>query len=709
MTNSIGNKCTMLWNDRLFKFVVLFFLFSSSWLSASEIVDWKDGTKKISLGNHISILEDPEKILQFSDIRSTPYSEKFLPSNQEVPNFGVTESAFWVRFTIKNPSDKSINLILEVDQAQYDDVEFYFYNSETNQFSKTITGDQHPFASRPIEHYNYLFPIELPAFSENEMYFRLIMNGPTIIPINLWEPKSFFSHSLLVMYAFGAFLGLMGIMCIYNLFLYFSVKDRSYLYYVFLVGGILQTTLTFTGIDTQYLWKDSPFFGECIHHWGIIGTNIFASLFTTQFLNTKVNMPRMHKVLIGLMVVCFLILFLPFLFPITVSIKSNVPIILISLALFSTAGLISYWQGKSEARYYLLAWGEVIIGALVFALNVLNILPDSFFTRYSMQIASTVQVVLFSFALADRINILKLEREKALVEKLIESEKVASLGRAFERFVPKQFLQYLDKESITSIQLGDNTQRTMTILFCDIRSFTDLSETMTPNDNFQFINEYLSRVGPLIRSHGGFIDKYIGDAIMALFPEKVESAIDAAISIQKEVKKFNEVRYEKKQTLIHIGIGIHTGNLMLGTVGEENRMDTTVISDAVNLASRLEGLTKELKAPIIISHSAFSKLVNLENYPYRILGDFFVKGKKESIPLIEIIEGSLDNYAPEKIQTKESFEKAVLLYQNQEYISSLKEFNSLLKMYPQDAASKLYVIRCQEHINVIDSKTNITI
>jgi len=667
-------------------------------LSGTEIIEWKEGMEKIPLGKHISILEDQEKKLQFSDVQLKPFSEKFLLSKQDVPNFGVTESAFWVRFTIKNTSEKKIHLILEVDQAQYDTVEFYNYNPETNQVEKIITGDQHPFSSRPMEYYNYLFPIELHPYSNKQLYFRLIMNGPTIIPINLWEPKSFFSHSLLVMYAFGAFLGLMGIMCIYNFFLYLSIKDISYLYYVFLVGGILQTTLTFTGIDTQYLWQNSPSFGEYIHHWGIVGTNIFAGFFTTQFLNTKSNLPKIHKIIIGLIILSFVILFFPFFFPITVSIKANVPLIVGSLTLYSTAGLRCYWAGKAEARFYFLAWGGVMLGAFVFALNVVNVLPDSFFTRYSMQIASTAEVVLFSFALADRINILKREREKALVEKLEESEKVASLGRAFERFVPKQFLEYLDKESITSIQLGDNTQRIMTILFCDIRSFTDLSEKMTPNDNFQFINEYLSRVGPLIRSHGGFIDKYIGDAIMALFPDNVESAIDSAISIQKEVKKFNESRFEKKETLIHIGIGIHTGNLMLGTVGEENRMDTTVISDAVNLASRLEGLTKELNAPIIISQIAFSKLANYEDYPYRVLGDFFVKGKKESIPLIEIIEGSLDHYAPEKIQTKESFEKAVQLYQNKDYISALKELNSLLKIFPQDAAAKLYVIRCKEHI-----------
>lgn len=687
-------------------FGVIIFILLPTFVYSTEIVEWKEDTKKIALGKYISILEDKEKKFSLADIQHFPHSENFIPSDKEIPNFGITESAFWIRFSIKNPTNHSIDLLLELDQAQYDLVEFYDTIPETNQISKVTTGDQYPFSTRPIEYYNYLFPIQIQPLAEKQFYFRLIMNGPTIIPINLWEPKSFFSHSLFVMYAFGTFLGLMGIMCIYNLFLFFSIKDISYLYYVLLVGGILQTSLTFTGLDTQYLWQNSPLFGEYIHHWGIVGTNFFAGLFTTQFLNTKENLPRLHKLLLSLMFISIAVLFLPFLFHITVSIKANVPLVVSSLVIYFTAGFINYRKGKAEARFYLLAWGGVMLGALVFALNVIDILPDNFLIRYSMQIASTAQVVLFSFALADRINILKRERENALIDKLAESEKVASLGKAFEKFVPKQFLEYLDKESITSIQLGDNTQRIMTILFCDIRSFTDISEKMTPNDNFQFINDYLSRVGPLIRSHGGFIDKYIGDAIMALFPEKVESAIDSAISIQKEVKKFNEIRREKKQTLIHIGIGIHTGNLMLGTVGEENRMDTTVISDAVNLASRLEGLTKELNAPIIVSQIAFSKLGNPENYPYRVLGDFFVKGKKESIPLVEIIEGSLDNYAPEKIQTKERFEEAVKLYQTKDFSSALKELKSILKIFPQDSASKLYVIRCQEQLSMENSNNN---
>ena len=648
--------------ELLFLLVFFFSILTNAVYAEREVV-WQKDTKHISLGKSISILEDKTLSLKLSDVLSERIANQFIPSDRDVPGYGVTESAFWVRFKIQNSETTPHDLILEIDQAQFDIVEFYIEDPITKEFSSQVTGDQYPFSSRAVEHFNFLFPIHIPAESERQVYLRLVMNGPTMIPLHLWEPKSFFSNTALSIYGFGAFIGIMSVMLFYNLFLFVSVKDISYLYYLLLTGSMLIVTLTFTGLDTQFLWQKSPTFGEYIHHWAIMSGNIFANLFVMQFLNTKTNMPRTHKFLQLVISLCVIVIFFPFFLPITAVIKTNIPLFLINIAL-----------------------------------TVSNVLSDNFFTRYSMQFASVLQVTLFSFALADRINILKREREKALLEKLAESEKVASLSRAFERFVPKQFLEYLEKENITSIQLGDNIQKNMTILFCDIRSFTDMSEAMSPNDNFTFINEYLSRVGPLIRNHGGFIDKYIGDAIMALFPDTIEAAIDSAISIQKEVKAFNEVRKEKRQHLINIGIGIHTGNLMLGTVGEESRMDTTVISDAVNLASRIEGRTKELNAPIVVSETAFSKVKNPEIYPYRSLGKFKVKGKKEEVGLIEIIESSLDHFTPEKLQTKKEFESAISLFESQNYIKAATSFTKVLKDFPQDAASKLYILRCEKQM-----------
>ena len=206
--------------------------------------------------------------------------------------------------------------------------------------------------------------------------------------------------------------------------------------------------------------------------------------------------------------------------------------------------------------------------------------------------------------------------------------RLAKINAAYGRFVPHDFLRFLGHESIVDVQLGDQIQKEMTVLFSDIRSFTTISEAMTPQENFNFINSYLSRVSPVIRAHQGFIDKYIGDAIMALFPESADDAVRAAVEMQKQVIIYNQHRQRSNYSPITIGIGLHAGTLMLGTIGEEERMESTVIADAVNLASRLEGLTKVYGSGILVTESILERLGDREKYLCRFVDRVIVKGKK---------------------------------------------------------------------------------
>jgi Adenylate cyclase, family 3 (some proteins contain HAMP domain) len=187
------------------------------------------------------------------------------------------------------------------------------------------------------------------------------------------------------------------------------------------------------------------------------------------------------------------------------------------------------------------------------------------------------------------------------------------LNAAYGRFVPHDFLSLLEKPSIIEVKLGEHQEKNMTVLFADIRSFTALSEKMTPPENFDFINSYLGRVSPAIRKNNGFIDKYIGDAVMALFPTCPDDGVRAAIDMQKEVNVYNQQRQENALVPIAIGIGLHAGNLMLGTIGERERMESTVIADAVNLASRLEGLTKVYGSGILVSDAIMARLDDRES------------------------------------------------------------------------------------------------
>ncbi len=230
-------------------------------------------------------------------------------------------------------------------------------------------------------------------------------------------------------------------------------------------------------------------------------------------------------------------------------------------------------------------------------------------------------------------NALNTVTETLYQQKLSEAQaraELESLNSAYVRFVPETFLNLLGKEHIVSVQLGDHTRSKLTIMFTDIRSFTPLAEKMTAEETFKFINDYFAHLGPIVRQYHGVIDKYIGDAIMALFVSP-NDAIDAGIAMLETLADFNAQRVGEDP--IKMGIGLHTGEVMLGTIGERFRMEGTVIGDVVNLASRLESLTKNYEKPILISEvTKLEAEHNTEagqndNYVVAFVDEVLAKGK----------------------------------------------------------------------------------
>jgi adenylate cyclase len=357
-----------------------------------------------------------------------------------------------------------------------------------------------------------------------------------------------------------------------------------------------------------------------------------------------------------------------------------------------------YFNGFRAARFYLLGWTFVLTGILLFTIKSIGIIPTNFFINNSVAIGAVFEVILFSLALADRINILKKEKEesqKALIAK--QEESIATqkeLIHSYARFVPEQLLTFLGKDIITKVGLGDSVQKDMTILFSDIRAFTSISETLSPSENFGFINSYLETMGPIIRKHNGFIDKYIGDAIMALFPQKPSDAIDASIEMLEELYKLNVKRKAKGFTPISIGIGIHTGSQMLGIIGEKERMEGTVISDVVNTASRLEGLTKAYSTALLISEDVLTGVADKSKYEYRFLDTVKVKGKNKAVRILEILNGVSPRIRELKLQTKPDFESGIDLYYHKKFKDSIKKMKSVLKKDSKDKAAELYIERC---------------
>ena len=277
-------------------------------------------------------------------------------------------------------------------------------------------------------------------------------------------------------------------------------------------------------------------------------------------------------------------------------------------------------------------------------------------------------------------------------------EQQMRLTEAYQRFVPKQLLTILNKDSILDVQLGDQVQKEMSILFSDIRSFTSLSESMSPEENFRFVNKYLSKMGPIVRDNHGYIDKYIGDSIMALFDRSPEDAVHTSVKMLDALRVYNKERIQEGNNPILIGIGVNTGKMMLGTLGESDRMEGSVISDAVNLAARLEGLTKLYKTPLLLSEETLLKIGD-SIFDTRLIDKVAVKGKENPVMVYEVLNGEYTDLRDAKKSTLLKFKKGFELYQNQQFENALEFFKTCIEKVPEDGVAELYIERCEKLIS----------
>ncbi len=275
---------------------------------------------------------------------------------------------------------------------------------------------------------------------------------------------------------------------------------------------------------------------------------------------------------------------------------------------------------------------------------------------------------------------------------------LSQLNKVYQRFVPYEFIHALGHESILDISLGDQIHQDMNVMFCDIRSFSTLSEGMTPEESFNFINAYLKRIGPIIRNNGGFINHYFGDGFIALFKDSSKDAVQAALEIFKEIDIYNAKRIKNKRQPIYLGIGIHTGEVMMGIIGDEERNDANVISDSVNTASRLEGLTKIFSSKIIISRATLENTEREMDLQSRYFGSLKVKGKEDVLQVYEVLDADGKKLLKTKNKILKPYTQALEDYYNKKFSKAAHGFMKVLKHLPDDYAAKMYFNNCADII-----------
>ena len=276
--------------------------------------------------------------------------------------------------------------------------------------------------------------------------------------------------------------------------------------------------------------------------------------------------------------------------------------------------------------------------------------------------------------------------------------RLANINAAYGRFVPHEFLRALGHESILEVKIGDQIERTISVLFTDIRSYTTLAEQMSPEQNFNFINSYLGRMAPIIKLHKGMINQFLGDGIMALFPHSAEDAMKAAIGMHQQIHLYNKDRKKKNRSPIRVGMGIHTGSLIMGIIGDRERMEAGIISDTVNTAARLEGLTKFYHASLVVSENSLSLIEDPSAFNYRFLGKVQAKGKLQPVGVYELFDGDAPDLIELKIQSREHFEAGLKAYFNRNFKEATSAFEASMKIYPDDKVAKRYLKLSQSNL-----------
>lgn len=261
-----------------------------------------------------------------------------------------------------------------------------------------------------------------------------------------------------------------------------------------------------------------------------------------------------------------------------------------------------------------------------------------------------------------------------------------TIHAATQKFVPREFLKALGYEAITETKYGDQIQKTGTILFTDMRNYTTIAEQLSPEETFLFLNAYYSRMGPIISQEKGFINQFVGDGIMALFLESTDDALRAGIGMQKALMSYNVERQARGFMPITVGMGMHTGELMLGIIGDGLRMDAGLVSDTVNTASRIEGMTKFTGSSMLISDTTYQGLEKPEEFTIRFLGRVNVKGREKATGIYECLDDLPEELLALRRNSISKVAEAFSLVENQQFEEAVAIYAEIVRKDPEDQA-----------------------
>jgi signal transduction histidine kinase len=562
------------------------------------------------IGKYVSILKDSTNHF---DLQTVSKSTAFVPSTIETPNLQLSKSAFWLKFSIRNTSSSG-RLMLALEYPTLSVCEFYY--PENGHYQVEKLSDTLAFSKRKYKHQNFLFDIYLPKDSTATYYLRVKSSEQMVLPLLLGDPAHIAQSILVKNILWGIFIGIIVVMVAYNFFIYLFTRDRSYKYYVLYVSFIGLTQTTLSGYTYHFLFPETPL----LFHKSIIIfpalAGISAMLFVRVFLDTKHRTPILHKI-----------------FPVAIILYSgaivfrlagidqvsyrmiDISAICTTFLIYAVAVKISL-QGYKPARYFLIAWTIFFAGILMFTLRNLGVLPYNDFTNYTMESGIAVEVTLLSIALADRINILKREKELSQAEAL-------RVAQENERIIREQnvLLEVRVKERTHELNtaLEDLKQAQSQLIEQEkMASLGQLTAGIAHEINNP-INFVTSNVSPLRRDIDmifNAIDFIEGVALSDASADDKRSQLD-------EYKEEQELDYLQTE-IKHLLNGIYNGASRTAEIVKGLRIFSRLDEDDLKRADLNEGID--------------SSMIILNNQ----LGSIHVIKEYGELPLVECYPGKLN-------------------------------------------------------------------
>lgn len=388
-----------------------------------------------SLSGSVQFLEDAGGELKYEDIVLPAQQARFRPAHKSGPgaNFGLTSAAIWLRVQVRPEAGTAPDWLLELAYPPLDRVELYVPDADGSGYQWLLAGDLMPFASRIVAHRNHVLPVRLEPGATKTLYLRLASQGTVSAPLVLWRPDALWAHDHATYATLSLYFGLLVGLLLYNLLLFASVRDIGYLYYVAFAAAMGIGMAALTGVGYEFLWPDAVWWNSVSPPVGMTSSAIFGLLFARNFLSSRHRMRVLDKVLLTQIGGWLLALAAALALPYRYSSWMVTVLAVVSVATMAVVGVISVRRQFAGANYFFTAWALLLLGVTTLSLHNTGVLPSNRFTANSLLIGSALEMVLLSFALADRINVARRFKEQAQARIAAEHAMVEALSQSQER------------------------------------------------------------------------------------------------------------------------------------------------------------------------------------------------------------------------------------------------------------------------------------